>query len=180
MTEMDYKEAYEKERERCAYLADRLSQVEGERDVLQAKLDFIHNSAFWKMSKPFRRAIHFCIRQATRARRVLHPRDLIKKLKYKRRERQASLQFGRASFPDQETARAQRETVFPRRIKFSILVPLWNTPETFLRDMITSVMNQTYENWELCLADGSDEEHSYVGQVCQEYAAQAGGRIVYQ
>lgn len=180
MTEMDYKEAYEKERERCAYLADRLSQVEGERDVLQAKLDFIHNSAFWKMSKPFRRAIHFCIRQATRARRVLHPRDLIKKLKYKRRERQASQQFGRASFPDQETARAQKETVFPRRIKFSILVPLWNTPETFLRDMITSVMNQTYENWELCLADGSDEEHSYVGQVCQEYAAQAGGRIVYQ
>lgn len=84
MTDIDYKEAYEKEKERCAYLADRLSQVEGERDVLQAKLDFIHNSAFWKMSKPFRRAIHFCMRQAARARRVLHPRDLVKKLRYKK------------------------------------------------------------------------------------------------
>lgn len=179
MTEINYREAYEKEKERCAYLADRLSQVEGERDVLQAKLDFIHNSAFWKMSKPFRRFIHFCIRQATRARRVLHPRDLVKKLRYKKRERQASLQFGKASFPNQEVARIQREAVFPRMVKFSILVPLWNTPENFLRDMITSVLNQTYENWELCLGDGSDEEHGYVEQICREYGAQAGGRIVY-
>lgn len=177
---MDYKNAYEKEKERCAYLADRLSQVEEERDVLQAKLDYIHNSAFWKLSKPFRRVIHFSIRQAARVRRVLHPRDLMKKLKYKKRERQASLQFGTASFPDRETAAAQREATFPHMVRFSILVPLWNTPEEFLRDMITSVMNQTYEGWELCLGDGSDEEHSYVGRICQEYAAQAGGRIVYR
>lgn len=177
---MDYKNAYEKEKERCAYLTDRLSQVEEERDVLQARLDFIQNSAFWKMSKPFRRAIHFCIRQASRARRVLHPRDLIKKLKYKKRERQAGLQFGSASFPDQAEITAQREKVFPQMVRVSILVPLWNTPEEFLRDMITSVINQTYENWELCLGDGSDEEHSYVGQICQKYAAQAGGRIIYQ
>ncbi len=177
---MDYKSAYEKEKERCAYLTDRLSQVEEERDVLQARLDFIQNSAFWKMSKPFRKAIHFCIRQASRARRVLHPRDLIKKLKYKKRERQAGLQFGSASFPDQAEITAQREKVFPQMVRVSILVPLWNTPEEFLRDMITSVINQTYENWELCLGDGSDEEHSYVGQICQKYAAQAGGRIIYQ
>lgn len=180
VTDMDYKNAYEKEKERCVYLTDRLSQVEEERDVLQARLDFIQNSAFWKMSKPFRRAIHFFIRQAARARRVLHPRDLIKKLRYKKRERQAGLQFGTASFPDQAVITAQRETVFPQLFRVSILVPLWNTPEAFLRDMITSVINQTYENWELCLGDGSDEEHSYVGQICQEYAAQAGGRIVYQ
>ena len=180
MTNMDYKEAYEKEKERCAYLADRLSQVEEERNVLQIKLDYIHNSAFWKMSKPFRRVFHFCRKQAIRARRVLHPRDLVKKLKYKKRERQASLQFGTASFPDQETIRIQRETVFPQRVKFSILVPLWNTPEEFLHDMIKSVLNQTYENWELCLADGSDGEHDYVGRICREYASQSDGRIVYQ
>ena len=179
MTEIDYKEAYEKERERCADLADRLSQEEREREQLQAQLDYIHNSVFWKMSKPFRRVIHFCIRQAARLKRVSNGRDLIRILRYKRRERKAGLQFGTASFPDQETARSQRETVFPRKIKISILVPLWNTPKTFLSDMITSVLNQTYENWELCLADGSDEEHGYVEQICREYASQAGGRIVY-
>lgn len=179
MADMDYREAYEKERERCAYLADRLSQVEEERDVLQVKLDYIHNSAFWKMSKPFRRVFHFCRKQAIRARRVLHPRDLVKKLKYKKRERQASLQFGTASFPDQETACAQREAVFPQMVKFSILVPLWNTPEEFLHDMITSVTNQTYQNWELCLADGSDKGQDYVERICREYAARSDGRIIY-
>ena len=41
-------------------------------------------------------------------------------------------------------------------------------------------MNQTYGNWELCLADGSDEAHSYIGEICREYAARADGRIVYR
>lgn len=37
----------------------------------------------------------------------------------------------------------------------SIVVPLYRTPEKFLLEMIDSVRNQTYGNWELCLADGS-------------------------
>lgn len=180
MADIDYKEAYEREKERCAYLADRLLQLEWERDTLQSRLNFIHNSVFWKLSKPVRRVIHFFIRQCDRIRRVLHPRDLIRKLKYKRREKLAGHQFGTASFPSPEVIRAQREAVFPHMVKFSILVPLWNTPQQFLRDIISSVINQTYTNWELCLADGSDEEHSYVGAICQEYAEQAGGRIVYR
>ena len=40
-------------------------------------------------------------------------------------------------------------------IKFSILVPLYNTPEKFLNEMIISVKEQTYQIWELCLADGA-------------------------
>lgn len=66
--------------------------------------------------------------------------------------------------------RAQREHKFPRDIKFSIAVPLYNTPEKFLREMIVSVQEQTYANWELCLADGSDDAHAYVGRVCEQYA----------
>jgi len=179
MAEIDYKEAYEKEKERCADLADQLIRVEWERDDLQSKLDFIHNSAFWKLSKPARVVIHFFIKQMARVRRVIHPRDLIKKLKYKKREREASLRFGTKSFPNQETIRQQKETVFEKKVKFSILVPLWNTPEDFLREMIDSVMNQTYENWELCLADGSDGEHAYVEKICKEYVEKSGNRVVY-
>lgn len=48
----------------------------------------------------------------------------------------------------------------------SILVPLYNTPKQFLEEMIDSVRKQTYSKWELCLADGSDGEHSYVGDYC--------------
>lgn len=67
--------------------------------------------------------------------------------------------------------REQEENAqFPKDIKFSVLVPLYNTPESFLKAMIESVQAQTYKNWELCLADGSDSEHCFVGEICQKYA----------
>lgn len=67
--------------------------------------------------------------------------------------------------------REQEENAqFPKNIKFSVLVPLYNTPESFLKAMIESVQAQTYKNWELCLADGSDREHSFVGEICKKYA----------
>ena len=74
---------------------------------------------------------------------------------------------------------AQRSEAFPRDIKFSILVPLYNTPIEFLDDMIDSVMQQTYSHWELCLADGSDEAHAEVGTHVQAIADKD-PRIVYR
>ncbi len=73
----------------------------------------------------------------------------------------------------------QRETVFSRKIKISILVPLYNTPIDFLKDMIDSVVKQTYSNWELCLADGSNADHPEVKAVATEYAKKD-PRILYQ
>lgn len=55
------------------------------------------------------------------------------------------------------------------RIKFSILVPLYNTPEKYLCEMLDSVQNQTYKKWELCLANASDEKHAYVSEIVQTY-----------
>lgn len=49
----------------------------------------------------------------------------------------------------------QRKAVFAAAPKFSIIVPLYRTPEKLLAEMIRSVRRQTYGNWELCLADGS-------------------------
>lgn len=75
--------------------------------------------------------------------------------------------------------RRKREasTIFDKKVKFSVVVPLYNTPINFLKDMIKSVQNQTYGNWQLCLADGSDQDHSYVG----EYVAGIGDkRISYK
>lgn len=64
----------------------------------------------------------------------------------------------------------EKNAQFPKDIKFSVLVPLYNTPDSFLKAMIESVQAQTYKNWELCLADGSDREHSFVGEICKKYA----------
>ena len=49
----------------------------------------------------------------------------------------------------------QRTAVFDRPVKISIVVPVYQTPESFLREMIESVCAQTYGNWELCIADAS-------------------------
>ena len=74
------------------------------------------------------------------------------------------------SWPSEEELAAQKNTKFDRDVKFSVLVPLYNTPLNFLSEMIESVQAQSYQNWELCLADGSDAEHEDVGKTCKKYA----------
>lgn len=44
-----------------------------------------------------------------------------------------------------------------RDITISVIVPCYNTPEKYLKPLIDSVIAQTYDNWELCLADGSTD-----------------------
>lgn len=43
-------------------------------------------------------------------------------------------------------------------VSFSVLVPVFHTPEKFYREMIESVLNQTYKDFELILADAGKEE----------------------
>lgn len=52
----------------------------------------------------------------------------------------------------------QRKVVFETRPKFSIIVPLYKTPISFLKDMASSVLNQTYSSWELLLVNASSED----------------------
>lgn len=76
--------------------------------------------------------------------------------------------------------RARQESfTFEKAPKLSVIVPLYNTPEKYLREMIESVAAQSYKNWELCLADGSDGEHGDVARVVNEYAL-SDRRIVYK
>ena len=76
----------------------------------------------------------------------------------------------RALYTEEELEH-QKCVSFPNAVTFSILVPLYNTPEKFLREMIESVTTQTYGKWQLCLADGSDADHGDVEQICREYMA---------
>ncbi len=176
----DYKEAYEKEHIKCADLASRVAELDEKNDELTFKLNRIKNNPLWKMSAPLRKAMHYFIRQRDRLRNCGNLRGIWAKIKYKQREREAMEHYGTASFPDAARRKAEQETVFPRMVKISILVPLWNNRREFQIQMLDSVMNQTYGNWQLCLADGSDDDHSYIGEICMEYAARAEGRIVYK
>ena len=75
--------------------------------------------------------------------------------------------------------RSETKTKFKNKVKFSVLVPLYNTPQNFLEEMIGSLEWQTYSNWELCLADGSDNDHDYAGEYCLKLA-QKDARIKYK
>jgi GT2 family glycosyltransferase len=59
----------------------------------------------------------------------------------------------------------------------SILMPVYNVPETYLRQAIESVRNQVYTNWQLCIAD-DNSPNGAVRDVIQEYA-QLDSRIKY-
>ena len=167
---MDYKELYEKEHIKSADLASRVAQLEEENDYLQFRLDRIHNNSLWKATKGLRKCFHFASRQASRLKNCGGFKGVVAKRKYKKREKLAMKNYGTNSFPDQEERKKQEEYAFEYRPLISILVPLYNTPQNFLSAMIGSVKDQTYKNWQLCLADGSDAEHSYVGQYCLDLA----------
>ena len=70
--------------------------------------------------------------------------------------------------------------------KISIVVPLYRTPEQFLREMIASVQAQSYGNWELCLADGSEAEagkestHGRMPETVVREYSEADGRVRYR
>lgn len=68
-----------------------------------------------------------------------------------------------------EEIKTQKNTKFSKNIKFSILVPLYNTPINFLNEMIESVIDQTYDNWELCIADASDKNTQKIYEICKNY-----------
>lgn len=174
-----YKQAYEKEKARAAALAGRLADAKNEADSLQFQLDRIKNNPMWKASKPLRQTMHWGLRNYRRLRNLGGPRGIARKLRQKKIEAQAKKLHGTASFPTPEEAKRQSETQFARMVKISILVPLYNTPLNFLNEMIESVLAQTYQNWELCLADGSDHDHDDVEKRCMEYTAKD-SRIVYK
>lgn len=80
--------------------------------------------------------------------------------------------------PDEETLERQRHHKFSYAPLISIAVPAYKTPTVFLREMIESLLAQTYENWELCIANGSPEDQE-MERILKAYAARD-SRIHYR
>lgn len=82
------------------------------------------------------------------------PGKILEKLSGKNRVVQYS-DWIKRHLPTVRELEQQRNTVFEKQPSFSIVVPLYKTPEKFLRNLVESVQAQTYSKWELCLSDGS-------------------------
>lgn len=72
------------------------------------------------------------------------------------------------NMPTRQELDRQGKHKFKYAPKISILVPVYNTPETFLRQMIESVQKQTYGNWELCIAN-ANPANEQVKAILKEY-----------
>lgn len=68
----------------------------------------------------------------------------------------------------QKELEEQSKKKFDYQPKISIIVPLYNTPENYLKELIESVQKQSYSNWELCFADGSTEPLKYLEPILEK------------
>ena len=167
---------------------DRISRESHERMALINKMEGSHS---WKVTAPlraFRSAVHRIfsfgdhnglIYRGVRSIRHYGVKHAVDRVFHPNKSVQDYSEWMITHRYSEEELSLQRQHTFERKITVSIVVPLYNTPEEFLREMIDSVSVQTYPFWQLCLADGSDSLHDYVGEICTSYA-KADPRICYQ
>ncbi|NFN37302.1 glycosyltransferase [Clostridium botulinum] len=141
----------------------------------------ILNSTCWKITKPIRIILDL-MKKILKSNKYTHLtckgikclkqngiKYTLRKITQKSINFEGYNEYVKQTILTDEEKQIQINTKFSEDIKFSIVVPLYNTPKNFLCEMINSCINQTYGNWELCLADGSDKEHSYVSKVVEDY-----------
>ncbi len=75
------------------------------------------------------------------------------------------------NYPNKEELIKQKklQKKFKYRPRISIITPTYNTPEKFLRECIESAIKQTYDNWELCIADDNSTDLN-VKNIIDEYS----------
>lgn len=71
--------------------------------------------------------------------------------------------------PTLEELEEQRKKAWDFMPKISIVIPVYKTPEKYLKEMLDSILNQTYDNFEVCIADGSPKGES-VERILKAYA----------
>ena len=165
--------------------------LEQEKNQMSLQLLAVYQSTSWKVTKPYRflargiKKLAKCfipakVRQGMWV--ILHEGFSVffrRTESFIRRNIENKKYVSELIAPNPHILNEERKHVFERKVLFSIIVPLFNTPSNYLVEMIESCQKQTYGMWELCLADGSDMEHSYVGKiVCK--MAEKDSRIKYK
>ncbi len=163
-----------------------LSLSRSHEQQLDKTINEIANSTFWKMTWPLRYVV-------SKSRQIWHTFPLFVFLSTLRRigisgvraqaeaRRAYARLFPGKSMPADRFAApellVQQATNQPNGPKISIVVPLYNTPAQFLEELLDSVVNQTYRNWELCCVDAGQDES--VGQTVRA-RAERDARIRYR
>ena len=117
--------------------------------------------------------------------RASGPRGLLRHLAHKKYSRAQHRRYRRwleihaLTDADRDTLRSAI-TALDHRPLISIILPVYNIDERWLRRCIDSVLAQLYTNWELCVADDASPE-AHIRAVLDEYAATDGRvHVVYR
>jgi len=146
-----------------------------ERNNLINEKDGFLNSRSWRVTKPLRDLTNFIRKHKILylfAKVIISLKRVgiigtLKKIKKHNKKIKNDLEtYSNITKQEKEL---QTKKVFSKNVKISIITPLYNTPKKFLIEMINSVIAQTYNNWELCLADGSNNDHKFVMHICKKY-----------
>lgn len=128
-----------------------------EMDRLNGQIAFMENSKSWKLTKPLRKFTNFArkIKNRTTNEGLIHGTMN----HFVRHELEKN---GFHLIRSDEELAKERACAFAHPVKISILTPLYNTPVSFLKEMIESAIAQTYAGWELVLIDFSPKENTEV------------------
>ena len=70
----------------------------------------------------------------------------------------------------EETLKKQRDVKWKNPPVISVAVPVWNTPPAYLKEMVDSLLRQSYPYFELCVVNASPENRE-VSRILADYAA---------
>ncbi|MBR0419564.1 MAG: glycosyltransferase [Erysipelotrichaceae bacterium] len=158
-------------------LQNRIQIAENKEENAEYQYHMIKDATFWRMTKSLRKTIDGMKRVPGVSDMIADIRKVVRKdLQHTRNT--DYIRYLNTVFYDENIIR-QRSCAFPENKLISIVVPLYNTGIRYLKEMIDSVINQTYSDWQLCLADGSDSSHRKVGNLCRNYSGKD-KRICYK
>lgn len=152
----------------------KLNNAALEMDRLNGQIAFMENSKSWKLTKPLRKFTNFArkIKNRTTNEGLIHGTMN----HFVRHELEKN---GFHLIRSDEELAKERACAFAHPVKISILTPLYNTPVSFLKEMIESAIAQTYAGWELVLIDFSPKENTEVENTVREYSSKD-DRIIYE
>jgi glycosyltransferase involved in cell wall biosynthesis len=121
-------------------LSEQISNVQGELDYLKSQLALMKNSISWKITRPLRKIRRFQMQINGHLKSNITKKKRLRKIAY------------------------------DHAPKISIITPVFNPRESDFRQMLASIMAQTYQNWELCLADDASSA-SHVKRLIEEFGS---------
>lgn len=90
--------------------------------------------------------------------------------KFNREEQENYQKWIKNNEPDEDELNRQSTEKFKFSPKISIVIPLYKTPESYFKELINSIEEQTYKNWEICFADGSEKKEKYIEDTLKLYS----------